>query len=57
MKDPAIVRPDIAFALTCPLLDHIEVEKVDTPSRIGDHSGLLKFAGDAVTLVRRTPII
>src|ERR1700743_455132 len=47
MKNSAIVRPDIAFALTCPLPYHLKVEKVDASSRIGNHSGLLKFASYA----------
>jgi hypothetical protein len=47
MKDSAIVGPDIAFAFTCPLPYHIKVEEADAPTRIGDHSGLLKFASYA----------
>lgn len=45
MKYPAIMGADIAFTLTSPLANHIEVKKTDAPSGIGDHSRLLKLAG------------
>jgi hypothetical protein len=44
MEDAAIVRSDIAFTLTSPLLDHVKVENADTCPGTGIHPSLLQFA-------------